>query len=54
MKPPFERDQFGGVIGGPIVRNKAFFFADYEGFKQTRGHDGEHDDRQHGAARTAS
>jgi hypothetical protein len=37
VKPPFERDQYGGVIGGPLVRNKAFFFADYEGFKQTRG-----------------
>ena len=36
-KPPFERDQFGGVLGGPLLRNKAFFFADYEGFKQTRG-----------------
>ena len=36
-KPPLERHQFGGVIGGPLVRNKAFFFADYEGFRQTRG-----------------
>ena len=35
-KPPLERNQFGGVIGGPIIRNKAFFFADYEGFRQTR------------------
>src|SRR5262245_30680538 len=37
QKPPLERNQFGGVIGGPILRNKAFFFADYEGFRQTRG-----------------
>jgi hypothetical protein len=36
-KPPLERNQFGGVIGGPIMRNRAFFFADYEGFRQTRG-----------------
>ena len=36
-KPPLERNQFGGVLGGPILRNRAFFFADYEGFRQTRG-----------------
>ena len=36
-KPPLERNQFGGTIGGPILRNRAFFFADYEGFRQTRG-----------------
>jgi hypothetical protein len=35
-KPPLERNQFGGVIGGPLLRNRAFFFADYEGFRQTR------------------
>jgi hypothetical protein len=35
-KPPLERNQFGGVFGGPIVRNRAFFFADYEGLRQTR------------------
>ncbi|HWB16637.1 MAG TPA: carboxypeptidase regulatory-like domain-containing protein [Vicinamibacterales bacterium] len=33
-KPDLERNQFGGVIGGPIVRNRAFFFGDYEGFRQ--------------------
>ncbi len=35
-KPPMDRNQFGAVFGGPIIRNKAFFFADYEGFRQTR------------------
>ena len=35
-KPEMHRDQFGGVIGGPIVKNRAFFFGDYEGYRQTR------------------
>lgn len=36
-KPQFNRNQFGGVLGGPIVKDKAFFFLDYEGFRQVRG-----------------
>ncbi|MGH9628898.1 MAG: carboxypeptidase regulatory-like domain-containing protein, partial [Bryobacteraceae bacterium] len=30
-KGAFRQNQFGGALGGPIVRNKTFFFADYEG-----------------------
>jgi len=33
-KPGFRRNQFGGVIGGPLVRNRTFFFADYQGQRQ--------------------
>jgi hypothetical protein len=35
-KPTLDRNQFGGVVGGPIVKNRAFFFGDYEGLRQTR------------------
>jgi hypothetical protein len=34
VKPKLQRNQFGAVFGGPIVRNRTFFFADYEGFRQ--------------------
>jgi hypothetical protein len=32
---PFRRNQFGGNIGGPVVKNKTFFFFNYEGFRQS-------------------
>ena len=37
VKPEFRRNQFGGVVGGPIVRDRTFFFVDYQGQRQTIG-----------------
>lgn len=36
-KPRLEQNQFGGTVGGPIVRNRVFFFTYYEGYRNTRG-----------------
>jgi len=35
----FDQNQFGGTLGGPLRRNKAFFFADYQGTRLTQGVD---------------
>ena len=35
--PSFKRNQFGGSIGGPIIPQRTFFFADYEGIRQSKG-----------------
>ncbi len=34
LRPDYDRDQYGGLIGGPIKKNKLFFFADYFHFRQ--------------------
>jgi hypothetical protein len=34
---PFQRNQFGGALGGPIKKDKTFIFGNYEGFRQRLG-----------------
>lgn len=36
-KPAYQRNQFGFSLGGPVVRNRTFFFTDYEGRRAKEG-----------------
>ena len=35
--PPFRLNQFGGSFGGPVARNRTFFYGNYEGYRQRLG-----------------
>jgi hypothetical protein len=35
-KPPLRQDQFGGTLGGPLVRSRSFFFGSFEGLRMNR------------------
>jgi hypothetical protein len=37
QRTPFKRNQFGGDVGGPIFKDRTFFFADYEGIRLSKG-----------------
>ena len=38
QRQAWHQNQFGGNFGGPIKRDKLFFFADYQGYRQTQGY----------------
>ena len=36
-KPEFKQNQFGGTLGGPVFKNKSFFFGSYQGHRENQG-----------------
>jgi hypothetical protein len=36
-KPPFSQHQYGGTIGGPVIKDKTFYFFDYQGYHVNQG-----------------
>jgi hypothetical protein len=36
-KPNFKQNQFGGTVGGPVLKNRTFFFGDYQGHRENQG-----------------
>jgi len=36
-RPTYDRNQFGGTLGGPIVKDRAWFFVSYQGSRETNG-----------------
>src|SRR5215475_14973972 len=37
VKPDYRRNQYGGMLGGPVVKDRTFFFVDYQGQRQGIG-----------------
>ena len=43
----YRQNQFGGTVGGPVAKNKFFFFADYQGTRTNAGYFHRQDPRPH-------
>ena len=37
VKPEYRRNQYGGMVGGPVAKDRTFFFVDYQGQRQSIG-----------------